>query len=334
MRITRDLLLSTARDTIKRYTFGVHDLVCAYITGSLVHDDPLIGGTTDIDLVYVHAIDTPVDREIIPVTDDFHLDIAHFLETKFSQPRDLRTDPWLGSFICHYPIPIYDDGHWFEYTQAGVFAHFYDPVNMYERVKIFSEKARGGWLDLQSRQDTFTSQSLLVYLEVIMSAANAIACLSSVPLTERRFLLDFPDRVQGLNMPGLYSGLTDLIVPEEPIEPDWESWLADWRTEFAVLQGRPDALIKYGKGRMPYYEQAIEGLKTDNQVAALWILLWTWTEISTLLNRGSSDNLPFRDFCESLMLGAEHFSGRVASLDAYLDVTEETIERWADHNGV
>jgi len=334
MRITRDLLLSTARDTVKRYTFGSHDLVCAYITGSLVRDDPLIGGTTDIDLVYVHSIDTPASREIIPVTDDFHLDIAHFLETAFSQPRDLRTDPWLGSFICHYPIPLYDSGHWFEYTQAGVFAHFYDPVNIYERVKIFSNKARDGWLSLQSRQDAFTSQSLLAYLEVIMAAANAISCLTSVPLTERRFLLDFPNQVQELNMPGLYSGLTDLMVPEEPIEPDWEAWLADWRTEFSVLQGRPNPPVKYSKGRMPYYEQSIEGLKADNQVAALWILLWTWTEISALLNRSSSDNFPFRDFCESLMLGSEHFASRIASLDAYLDMVEETIDRWADHNGV
>ena len=41
MRITRDLLLNTAKDTVKRLTFGGHDLVCVYLTGSLIYDSTL-----------------------------------------------------------------------------------------------------------------------------------------------------------------------------------------------------------------------------------------------------------------------------------------------------
>ena len=60
MRITRDLLLNTARNTIKRQTLGGHDLLCAYLTGALIYDQPMLGGITDIDLVYVHSGDAPL----------------------------------------------------------------------------------------------------------------------------------------------------------------------------------------------------------------------------------------------------------------------------------
>lgn len=334
MRITRDLLLKTAKNTVESYTFGSHDLVCAYVTGSLVLEDPLIGGTTDIDLVYVHSIDSPINREIIPVTEDFHLDIAHFHESVFGQPRELRTDPWIGSFLCHYPIPMYDSSHWFEYTQAGVFAHFNDPSNIIQRVKKFSEKARGEWMKLQTGHNHFDSKVISAYLNVMKNAANALSCLTSVPLTNRRFMIDFPARIQELNMPGLSGGLIDLIVPEEPIDPDWDAWLADWRTEFAVLKNRPTTPLRFSNGRMPYYERAILGLEKDNQVAALWILLWSWAEIASAISNGEDDSLPFRDLCQTLMLGEGHYESRVASLDAYLDVVEETIDRWAERNGI
>ncbi|HUV15403.1 MAG TPA: hypothetical protein VMW28_02430 [Pelolinea sp.] len=334
MRITRDLLLTTAKETVKRYTFGSHDLVCAYITGSLVYKEPLIGGCTDIDLIYVHSIDAPIKREIIPVAEDFHLDIAHLQESIFSQPRSLRADPWVGSFLCHYPIPVFDQGHWFEYTQAGVFAHFFQPSNIIQRVKPFAESARADWLNLQISENGFTAKSLRAYLQIMKDAANAIACLVSVPLTDRRFMIDYPLRTQDLKMPGLAGGLVDLILPEEPIEPNWESWLADWRTDFTRLQRQPDVPLTFSNGRMPYYQKAIEGLKESRQDAALWILLWTWTELSSRLYVNSGENLSYSDFCRQLTLGSDHFQERISALDAYLDVVEETIDRWVESNGL
>ncbi|MCJ7774152.1 MAG: hypothetical protein MUP22_13595, partial [Desulfobacterales bacterium] len=101
MRITKDLLLLTAKDAVKRALFDSNDIVCAYLTGSIIREDPLIGGTTDIDLIYVHSIDAPGKREIVPITEDYHLDISHFSQSFFSQPRKLRADAWVGSFLCH-----------------------------------------------------------------------------------------------------------------------------------------------------------------------------------------------------------------------------------------
>ena len=334
MRVTRDLLINTAKDAVRQATYGSHDLTCAYITGSLLLDDPLIGGSTDIDLIYVHGIDAPVEREIIPVVDDYHLDIAHHHETVFSQPRTLRADAWIGSFLCNSPILLFDTSHWFEFNQAVIAAHFFDPENVIRRVRPFAEQARADWIRLQGESGGFHAGTVGRYLGILENAANAVACLVSVPLTERRLLLDFPQHAARLGMPGLASGFIDLIVPEEPIEPNWDAWLADWRTAFDALRRADAAPIRFSQGRMPYYEKAISGLKDERQEAALWVMLSTWADISARLPSNDANRIAFSDFCQVLMLGKDHFDQRLSALDAYLDTVEETIDTWAADNGL
>ena len=89
----------------------------------------------------------------------------------------------------------------------------------------------------------FSPVTLFNYLGILKDTANAIACLTSVPLTDRRFLLDFPDRAQKLQMPGLVGGFIDLILPEDPIEPDWELWIDGWRNSYSMLLKQPDIPI-------------------------------------------------------------------------------------------
>jgi hypothetical protein len=334
MRITRDLLINTAKDTVKRQTYGGHDLVCAYLTGSLIYDQPLLGGLTDIDLIYVHTADVPCSREIVPVTDEIHLDIAHYPQSFFSQPRQLRTDAWVGSFLCQDPIMLYDTSHWFEYTQAGVAAQFYLPTNTIQRVKYFSERARSAWLKMQTEQEKFSPAVILAYLRILKDAANAVACLTSVPLTERRFLLDFPERAMSLQMPGLVGGFNDLLLPEEPVEPNWETWLENWRSSYSLLLKQPNIPQGLSDGRMPYYEKAILDLQTINQEAALWILLWTGALIANLVPAQSPDIANFNDFCSVLSLDESHFSNRLSTLDTYLDIIEEAIDKWSYDNGL
>jgi len=334
MRITRDLLLNTARDTIKRQTYGGHDLVSAYLTGSLIYDEPLLGGITDIDLIYIHSVDIPCRREIVPITEEIHLDIAHYPQSMFSQPRDLRSNAWLGSFLCHDPIMLYDTSHWFEYTQAGVAAQFFLPSNIIQRVKFFSERARSSWLQLQMKTGDFTAETRLEYLRILKDAANAIACLTSVPLTERRFLIDFPERAINLNMPGLAGGFVDLIVPGEPVEPDWENWLDNWKAAYADLLESPDIPLTLSNGRLPYYEKAIIELAGSRQEAALWIMLWTWTLIANLLPQGSRGVTSYENFCSLMALDGGNFRERLSSLDTYLDTVEEAIDNWSYQNGL
>lgn len=334
MRITRDLLLNTARETVKRQTFGGHDLLCAYLTGSLIYDQPMLGGITDIDLVYIHSVEVPCEREIVPITDEIHLDIAHYPQSKFSQPRELRSDAWVGSFLCHDPLMLFDTQHWFDYTLAGVYSKFYQPPNIIQRVKFFSDRARSSWLRMQTIQDEFLPKILLDYLNILMDAANAIACLTSVPLTKRRFLLDFPGRAEKLQMPGLVGGLVDLILPEDPIEPDWENWIDSWRGSFSSLLKNPEVPVGLSNGRLPYYEKAILDLYATRQDAALWILLWNWSKTSSLLPPASSEISSYNNFCATLSLGQSNISKRLSSLDTYLDTIEEVIDNWSFQNGL
>ena len=336
MRITRDLLLDTAKDTVERRVFDSNDIVCAYLTGSITREDPLVGGTTDIDLVYVHSLEAPHQREIIPITDDFHLDIVHFSQSFFSHPRKLRSDAWVGSFLCHYPIVLHDPNHWFDYVRSGVFAHFFQPINTILRVKPFIESARQDWIALLNEQNnTNTAQNFLhPYLKIIKNAANAVACLTSVPLTDRRFLIDFPYSAQGINMPGLVGGLVDLIMPIDSIEPDWDIWMENWNTAFSSLQQIDNRPLSYSICRRSYYEKAILGLKDENSPAAVWLLLWTWSLMASRLPRNNSSQRGYEDLLSPLMLGANNLAERLTGLDKFLDAVEESIEGWQAAEGI
>ena len=334
MRITKDLLLATAKDAVKRARFDSHDIVCAYLTGSIIREDPLLGGTTDIDLMYVHSTDVKLKRELIPIAEDYHLDIAHLSQSYFSQPRKLRTDAWVGSFLCHYPIVLYESNHWFDIIRSAVFAHFFQPINVIERVTPFIEDARRDWLNLQNQGGNLGIDAIPVYLKSIKNAANAIACLTSVPLTDRRVLIDFPSVALGVQMPGLTGGLIDLLVPPDPIEPDWETWLANWNVAFSSIQQIGKLPLSYSEMRRPYYEKAILGLKDENNQAALWLLLWTWSFMSSRLPKNNASQKGFMDLLSQLMLDPDHFSERLDGLDQFLDVVEVTIENWKTAAGI
>jgi hypothetical protein len=335
VRITKDLLISTAKDAVKRRTYGGGgDIVCAYITGSLILEDPLIGGTTDIDLFLVHSLDSQQRREIVPVTDDFHLDIAHFPQSVFSQPRELRADAWLGGFLCHYPIVIEDSNHWYDYIRSGVFAHFFQPDNIIQRVKPFADSARKTWMDLNMRPADNHRQSIQQYIQVVKDAANAIACLTSVPLTDRRLMLDFPGRAEAVNMPGLSGGLADLLLPPDPIEPDWELWTGNWDVAFSSYQQNENTPISFSPCRRTYYKKAIEGLSGENSQAALWILLRTWSIMAAGLPPNSVSQHGFDDLLRDLMLDQDNFQSRLDGLDQFLDVIEETIDTWQASAGL
>ncbi len=328
MRITKDLLLATAKDAVKRTLFNSNDIVCAYLTGSIIREDPLLGGTTDIDLFYVHSVDVEINRELVPVAEDYHLDITHLSQSYFSQPRKLRTDAWVGSFLCHYPIVLFESNHWFDIIRSAVFANFFQPVNIIQRVTPFIEEARRDWVTLQRQGSDLDDEFMHTYLKAIKNAANAVACLTYVPLTDRRVLIDFPAAALGVQMPGLTGGLIDLIVPPDPIEPDWETWLANWNIAFSSIQQIGNTPLSYSEMRRSYYEKAIFSLKDENNQAALWILLWTWSFMSSRLPKNGSSQKGYMDLLGQLMLSPDHFSDRVDGLDQFLEAVEEIIERW------
>ena len=91
MRVTRDSLLRIAKETAQERAFNDTDIVAVYLTGSLLNVDPMLGGTADIDIVFVHKTPPTQPREFVKLTPDFHLDISRRRKGAFratgSQPR-------------------------------------------------------------------------------------------------------------------------------------------------------------------------------------------------------------------------------------------------------
>ena len=334
MRITKDLLMNFARNTVVERTFRNSDIMCIYLVGSLTREEPLLGGTTDIDLVFVHMDDPPMAREIVPVVDEVHLDLWHYPISVFGQPRNLRTNAWIGSFIAQYALEMYDTQHFFEYTQSGVSSGFFLPSNMHQRAHSFCRGARERWMDMQMQEKSFSSIKLANYLHALYESGNAIACLSGNPLVERRFLLELPACAHTLQKPELYSGLVELFTKPELPGDQWQLWLENWDAAYGLLNDRQDSIPQFHHARKAYYRQAIEVLASDNPQAALWLLLWTWTQIVEQLPARSAEQNVWHEFCAQIDLDRSHFEERLVALDGYLEGVESTLEEYARQNGV
>ena len=333
MRITRDTLLNLARSTVEQRTRYNRHVMCAYLTGSLLHDEPLLGGAADIDLIFIHDIDPAQPREIVPLTDTIHLDIAHLPQSLFLQPRSLRSNAWVGSYLVQNPLLLHENQHWFEYTQASVFAGFNNPDNRMRRARPLAEAARQAWWGLHTGMEAASSAPSCVsaYLRALEQAANAVASLTGPPLTERRFMLQFPERVEALDKPGLSQGLVDLFSGD-PFTPDnWPGWLDAWEIDVAAVGEAEGAPARLHPARRHYYRGAMEALSGEHPEAALWMLLRTWTLASC---RQEQPSKSWQALAQALQLGPDDFEQRLKSMDAYLDEVEETLDQWAAQNGV
>ena len=187
MRITRDLLINSARDFTARAVKEDRSITAVYLTGSLLTESPLLGGTTDIDLVFIHDHTPPFPREIQRFTDEITLDIYHHDHSLYDQPRQLRADPILGPSINATRVILHDSQHWFEYTQAIITAQFDRPDHHGERVRKLFTEARAEWWRLENR-DNPSPKDLAVFLNSAEKATNALASISGLPLAERRFV--------------------------------------------------------------------------------------------------------------------------------------------------
>jgi hypothetical protein len=305
-----------------------------YLTGSLLADEPLLGGTADIDLIFVHDSDPYTEREIIRLSDEVHLDIAHYSQTVFHQPRHLRISPWIGPYLCYNPIALHDSQHWFEFTQASVCAQFSDPENVYQRVGHFAAAARQKWMDLQFNNLSGETRRMLAYLEALEDAVNAIASFSGPPLTQRRMLLQYAQRARAINRPGMADGLVDMIMPQPVRAEDWQAWQPAWVAALNAAAKLEAGPARLHPARKNYYARAAAALWESEPAAALWILLHTWTLAVHALEAGPELLAPWRAALTTLQLDPDSFESRLAQMDTYLDNVEEVMETFAQQNGI
>jgi hypothetical protein len=332
MRITRQTLLKIARDTVDQRAHSDRDILSIYLHGALLGDDPLLGGTADIDLVFIHDDGVLVEREIKRLTDEVHLDIAHHDRRDYRQTRKLRLHPWMGPTIFRCKI-LYDPQHFMDFTQASVGGQFNRPDYTLSRARAQAEHARQMWFSLEALEARPEIDDVQLYFRAIEHAANAVASLSGPPLTERRFLLDFPKRADAIGRPGLYPGLLGLLGGPKVDAGALADWLKSWESAYRAIPPA-DVPPRLHPDRHAYYRRAFEKiLAGEGPYDVLWPLLNTWVDAVALLPAEAAARRVWEEAFERLGTLGPEFPQRVAALDAYLDMVEEAVEEWARRSG-
>lgn len=331
MRINRDSLLKLARETVAQRTHKDRTILAVYLSGALLEEEYLMGGTGDIDLTFIHIDRVEPEREIVRLTDDVHLDIAHHTQKDYMQTRRLRMHPWMGPTIYKCQT-LYDPQHIMDFTQASVRGQFDQPEYVLGRTASQASHARQIWSELAQGRSKTGVETVEKYLKAVEHMVNAIAGLSGPPLTERRFLKNFQKRATAVGKTGLYAGLLGVLGGSALDREEIRSWLPSWEKTYQALpdENRPARLHNY---RKYYYLKAIEALlEGEEPRQALWPLLHSWT--LALYSFKDMPSEEWQNACMKLGLLEKGFVEKVEALDAYLDTVEDTLDDWARENGV
>jgi hypothetical protein len=327
MRITRETLIRIAKESAQKRALSDPGLVAAYLTGSLRTEHPFLGGATDVDIVFVHAETPKIRREIIPLTPEFHLDIIHNPRSDYDKPKELRVHPWLGPEL-YDPQPLYVTQHFFEFVQAGVRDKFNESNSVLTRASRLAAEARQKWSDLQLSELPWPDL-LLGYLQAVSLAANSIALMNGGPLSERRFLLQFPARADAVGKPELAEALLHLLGADSVEVETLKACLAAWEKDFVEAAGRTKVEERIATPRLAYYKLACESmLASESPQAILWPLLLTWTLSAKALPPTRQET--WESACKGLGLIGPGFDENMDGLDKLLDILEEMLEKMAD----
>jgi hypothetical protein len=162
------------------------------------------------------------------------------------------------------------------------------------------------WFTLHDLTRSASLEDLELYFKAIEHVANAVASLSGPPLTERRFLLRFPQRAEAIGFPGLYAGLVGLLGGPNASSQAMLAWLPAWQAAYMAVPPR-QASPRLHANRCPYLQRAIEKvIDSDKPQDALWPLLHTWTDAIHLLPE-ESDHRQVWEALQQLGLLGEGF---------------------------
>ncbi len=329
MRVTRETLLKLTKDTVQKCFVPDMNVTAVFLVGSLRPEEAAVESTADVDLLVICNGEPPVEREIVKLSNDFHLDIAYQAASLYAQPRELRGDPWRGWALWD-PCLLHQKGRFFEYTQSIVRSQFEDIANLIKRARFFSVPAREAWYAMQLDPESANPRKLL---EAVYNAANGLVILNGPPIPERKLLADFPARAQSLDQDEMIQTLFASAagaVNGELIS----QWRLAWEIAFkAAAQSPLDARLH--AARLGYYQAAITSqLESDLPTAALWPLLTTWALAAENGSFDADQTKAWAGVCAEMGLGADALPERLQALDAFLDRLEEILEQIAVENGV
>lgn len=337
MRVSRESLLKIAHETVDRKIRKNRSIQAVYLCGSLLGQDYQLGGAADIDLVFIHTDKQPVDREVTPLSEDIHLDIAHHAQSDYRHGKQIRVHSWLGPTL-NTAMVLHDPSHMLDFIQASVRGQFDRADYIYERAQHQNAQARKIWRSYQPYGGSPVIENPIKcahsYVRALGHAANAVASLSGPPLTERRLLFEFQAHAEAAGRPGLYPGLLGLLGWHNLRQADLKEMIAAW---MELYQRLPEETTpaRLHLCRQNYYSAAFQAmLESEKPEAILWPLVRTTTlgmqiqaEDKTVTEKGWA-------LLGYLGLSIASLHERLAALDAYLDLVEETMEEWAQANGV
>ncbi len=334
MRVTRESLLRIAKETVQERAYNDSDIIAAYLTGSLLNAEPMLGGTADIDLVFVCKDQPTKTREFVKLTPDFHLDISRRAKEEFKSPRELRGDPWLG-YEMYAPMLLYEREKFFDFLQASLRAgfEFEQPPLMLQRCRTLLSHGRSIWMDISEFNDTVGPLEVRKYMKSLFHAINAVAELNGPPIWERRLLLDFPARAEAAQKSEMVTTVYSLLGANNVNADKVKGWLADWKQAFTLASETEGVDERIHPARLNYYEKSIKALLDgETPLSALWPVLHTWTLSAETLN---GDHLKFwQNACADLGLLGDGFAEHVEGLDHFIDEVEIIFEQIAAANGL
>lgn len=329
MRIERDRLIELARREVAARAEKDH-LLAAYLIGSVVSGEPVLGGAADIDVVMIHAEPPSTTREIVALSEDVHLDIAHHGRGQYAQPRQLRVDPWLGPAV-YAPIPLFDRDHLFEWAQAAARGQYARPDFIVQRAAALLADARRRRADLPVARrwpSTFAAAA--------MAAANAVASLQSAPACGRRALLVLEARLAQAGHPEVFAAVQHMLGAEALETQVAREWVAAWARAYdacARLSGDP----VLSPHRRAYYLKGFQALLEDGSPqAVLLALIQTWDRILFTLEAfdlAADYRDPWQAAMSSLQLSPDTANRRADELEAFLDRVDVIVETWEKEHG-
>lgn len=327
MKVSREKLIDLAStETEKRADNG--DVISAYIIGSVASGDPIIGGTADVDLVLIHEMSPPFDREIHPLSMDFHLDITHHSTSMYERPTELRIDPWLGPTMCE-PIFLYDPDHFFERAQAGVRGRFHRTDFVHERAQAFLSRAREDKTQLESND-----VDIQKYLKVLLESTNVIVTLSGFPAAGRRLVQVIEARLEKFGASEFFTRFLQLHGIDRLMEGQVEEWIEQWVSCSQDVTSEED---QSAIARQRYYLSGFEiHISQGTPGLTLWNLLDKWADTIQALNATTVDGKHRDNFEQALVslgFSVSEYMGRLDELESYLDDIEEYLEIWAHEHG-
>jgi hypothetical protein len=333
MQLTPEVLFQFAETAVKKLVDIDPSIVTAYLCGSTVlPGNPLLGGTTDIDIVLIHTREPQTEREILRLTEDVHLDIHHHSQDLYRQGRELRVHPWMGPTLNNAK-PIYDPRHFLDFTQASVRGLFHRPDYVIQRARVLLDEARDLWMVLQAINSEFGPNRVSSYLQAVENAVNTVALLTGEPLTIRRLMLEFPPRAEKLDHPRMAIGLMGLLGGHRIEDAQVQAWMPAWSETFDAIpdESRPPNLHPY---RKDYFLRAFNAMiDSGAPKAPLWPLIHTWTLAAETLSPSNPAYQGWREACQQLDLLSSDMSERIAALDAFLDQVQAVLDQWEQESG-